>query len=211
MVIEGGVGRRELIMAEREDVGATLRSWCSGDDNVLFNPALLSDLDASQYGLEQNGFSLERPGRDLRLRPLERSDYDKGYTALLSQLTRVGDLSRDRFEAQFDALKQCPGSHYIVVVEDTSSGKVVGSASLAVERKFIHSAALRARLEDVVVDRGYRGRHLGSLLVGVLTDLSCQLGCYKTSLDCQPNVEEFYEKFGYKQETALFLCKRFYD
>lgn len=196
---------------ERGEVGATLRAWRSDDDNVLFNAALLSELDASQSGVVKDGFSLERPGRDLRLRPLEKSDYDKGYIALLSQLTRVGEVSRERFEAQFDALKQCPGAHYIVVVEDTAIGKVISSASLAVERKFIHSTALRARLEDVVVDKDYRGRHLGSLLVGVLTDLSCHLGCYKTSLDCEPSVQKFYNKYGYKQETALFMCKRFYD
>lgn len=196
---------------ERREVGATLHSWESGDANVLFNADLLSSLDCSDYGVERDGFSLERPGQNLKLRPLEKTDYDKGYIPLLSQLTRVGDVPKERFEAQFDAMKQCAGTHYIVVVEDTSAGKVVSSASLAVERKFIHSTALRARLEDVVVDKDYRGRHLGSLLVAVLTELSRHVGCYKTSLDCLPDVEEFYKRYGYKKEKQLFLCTRFYD
>ena len=197
---------------EREKVGSTLCSWPSGDDNVLFNAKLLSELDVSQYLSTDNGsFTVERPGPDLRLRPLEKSDYDKGYMSLLSQLTRVGEVSKERFEAQFECMKQCIGGHYIVVVEDISSGRAICSASLAVERKFIHATALRARLEDVVVDKDYRGRHLGGLLVGVMTELSRHIGCYKVSLDCAPDVQEFYKKFGYKHEKPLFLLKRFYD
>lgn len=215
MVREHGArarGSDTSLVMEKDEVGATLRMWPTSDDNVLFNAALLSSLDVSEYQLVRGDeFTLERPERDLKLRPLEKSDYDKGYVTLLSQLTRVGDVSKERFEAQFDSMKQCVGAHYIIVVEDISCGRVVSSASLAVERKFIHNTALRARVEDVVVDNNYRGRHLGSLLVGVLTELSRHIGCYKTSLDCLPSVLEFYKKFGYKQEKQLFLLKRFYD
>ena len=194
---------------EREKVGATLCSWPSDDDNVLFNAKLLSELDVSQY--LSSDVTVERPGPDLRLRPLERTDYGKGYMSLLSQLTRVGEVSKERFEAQFECMKQCIGGHYIVVVEDLSQERVICSATLAVERKFIHKTALRARLEDVVVDSNYRGRHLGGLIVGVMTELSRHIGCYKTSLDCVPDVQEFYKKFGYKHDKPLFLIKRFYD
>lgn len=88
-------------------------------------------------------------------------------------------------------------------------GRTVCSATLIVERKFIHCAALRGRIEDVVVEDEYRGRHLGGLLLETLTSLSKRLGCYKTSLDCKLEVSPFYKKFGYADESTLFLVQRF--
>ena len=41
--------------------------------------------------------------------------------------------------------------HYIVTIHHKESDKVVGSATLVVEHKFIHTAANRGRIEDVVV------------------------------------------------------------
>lgn len=55
------------------------------------------------------------------------------------------------------------GCYYITVIEDTRSGRLIGSASLVTELKFIHECALRGRLEDVVVNNTYRGKQLGKL------------------------------------------------
>lgn len=41
--------------------------------------------------------------------------------------------------------------HYVTILHHQESDKVVGSATLAVEHKFIHGAASRGRIEDVVV------------------------------------------------------------
>ena len=85
------------------------------------------------------------------------------------------------------------------------------SATLLIERKFIHGAALRGRIEDVVVDEGYRSRHLGRLILETQTQLSKELGCYKITLDCKPALVGFYEKFGYTKEECIFLVQRFFD
>lgn len=55
------------------------------------------------------------------------------------------------------------GDYYITVIEDTRYNKIIGSASLVIERKFIHGCGIRGRLEDVVVDDTYRGKQLGKL------------------------------------------------
>ena len=36
--------------------------------------------------------------------------------------------------ARFNAMQACPNSYFVVVIEDTSIGEVVGSATLAVEQ-----------------------------------------------------------------------------
>ena len=182
------------------------------DSNVLFNDEPLMKLDCSDCSfLKDHGLCYPHVGKGLRARPLERSDYEKGYLELLSQLTKVGNYSKSRYEAHFDAMKQMIGCHYIVVIEDTETAKVVANATLLVEKKFIHGAVNRGRIEDVVVDKDYRKLHLGSFLVELLTVLSRELGCYKVTLDCKSEVEGFYQKFGYLNEGQVFLTKRYLD
>ena len=183
----------------------------SSDANVLFNDGVVKKIDCSRCSFAAQGISYANPGEGLVARPLERGDYDKGYLALLCQLTKVGDYSKEKFERQFDGMKQMSGCHYIIVVEDAVCSKVVASGSLIVERKFIHGAAMRGRIEDIVVDRDYRKLGLGSFLVELLTVLSEEVGCYKTTLDCKAEITGFYKKFGYVNEGQLFMSVRFYD
>jgi len=42
---------------------------------------------------------------------------------------------------RFYAMKQCPGTYFVVVIEDVEKSQVVGAATLIVEQKFIHNAA----------------------------------------------------------------------
>lgn len=84
----------------------------------LFDAEVLSKIDHSSLEcFQRHGLSLSRPGDGLRMRPLERSDFAKGYKELMSQLTVVGDLTQEVFEEQFDEMRTCPGTYYVVVIE----------------------------------------------------------------------------------------------
>ena len=79
-------------------------------------------------------------------------------------------------------MRDCNSTYYVIVLEDTMEGRVVGAASLLLERKFIHSCGSVGRLEDVVVSEAYRGRQLGKLLVTTANLLAVKLGCYKVEM-----------------------------
>lgn len=51
--------------------------------------------------------------------------------------------------------------HYITTIHHEPSDKVVASATLAVECKFIHTAANRGRIEDVVVHPDHQVCNVG--------------------------------------------------
>lgn len=68
------------------------------------------------------------------IRALRRSDYATGFLECLRVLTTVGDVTAETFEKQYDAMASQEG-YYILVVEDTSRGVIVGTGSLIVERK----------------------------------------------------------------------------
>jgi len=42
---------------------------------------------------------------------------------------------------RFYEMKQCPGTYFVIVIEDVEKSEVVGAATLIVEQKFIHNAA----------------------------------------------------------------------
>lgn len=80
------------------------------------------------------------------------------------------------------------------------------------EYKFIHGTTLRGRIEDVVVGTEYRGKQLGKLLIECLVKIGEDLSCYKISLDCDPKLKSYYEKFGFVHpEDVYFLAVRFFD
>jgi len=179
--------------------------------DVLFDAQLLSRLDKIELPIcGQHNVSYKNPGRGLKFRPLEISDYDKGYMQLLGQLTKIGVVDEEAFQRQFKAMK-ATGCHYVFVVEDIDKQSVVANATLLVEYKFAHSTARRGRIEDIVVHEDYRGQYLGLVMLETLTMLGKELGCYKISLDCTSDVMSFYKKFGYQEGPQLFMCQRFFD
>ncbi len=42
---------------------------------------------------------------------------------------------------RFSAMKNSNGTYYTTVIEDIEKGQVIGAATLAVEKKFIHNCA----------------------------------------------------------------------
>ncbi|GBP65936.1 Probable glucosamine 6-phosphate N-acetyltransferase [Eumeta japonica] len=175
----------------------------SKPSEYLYSPDLLLRLDFTKSPAQFSPhISAAQPGESwMVVRPLQRSDYDKGFMQLLSQLTSVGNITRKQFDDRFTQMKQS-GGYYVTVIEDTRSAKIIGSATLTVEQKFIHNCSLRGRLEDVVVNDTYRGKQLGKLIVVTVSLLAQELGCYKMSLDCKDKLVKFYETLGYILEPG---------
>lgn len=182
----------------------------NGEEDVeLFNSKVLEELDFSCCSVTfPSGISFQYPGPSLCMRPLNSGDFERGYIKLLSELTVVGDVSKDLYLERFHGMKNSSGAYFVTVIEDTSSQEIVAAATLEIEQKFIRHCAIRGRIEEVVVLEKWRGKQLGKLLIAALTMLSQKLGCYKTSLECSDNNIPFYQKFGYKEEGQHYLVKR---
>merc|ERR1712226_1334909 len=154
----------------------------------MFPSEILADLDLSSgQATFSPALTVSDPGSGLMLRSLCLEDYDRGYLTLLSQLTTVGDISREEWEARWHQMRDCNSTYYVVVLEDSTLGQVVGAATLVLERKFIHSCGSVGRLEDVVVSDKYRGS---------------KLGCYKVTLNCNDKMINFYASLGYRSEDG---------
>ena len=141
-----------------------------------------------------------------------------GYLDLLSQLTTVDpSTTQETFDKRFDELfpqrswlwglftKKKESSYRIVVIEDVQSSRIVGTATLFKELKFIRGCAACGHVEDVVVDSGYRGRQLGKRLLERLRQEAVEMGCYKIILDCSEANQPFYEKCGLTRKEVQMV------
>ncbi len=77
--------------------------------------------------------------------------------------------------------------------------RIVGSASLVVEPKFIHGGGRVGHIEDVVVHADSQGMGIGKKLMEHVTREAKAAGCYKAILACTPANKPFYEKCGYRE------------
>jgi glucosamine-phosphate N-acetyltransferase len=138
-------------------------------------------------------------------RKLEADDIHKNYLQLLSQLTEVGEISYYSF---VDILNKIQSQ--IWVFEDTTANKIVASASILLEQKFIHGGGIVAHLEDVVVDESYRGTQLGKKLIANMIDKARESGAYKIIADCKTELLSFYSKNGFQkkgEQNAIYFTE----
>ncbi len=71
-----------------------------------------------------------------------------------------------------------------MVMEDTTRGLIVATATLFIELKILHDCGKSGHVEDVVVNSTYRGQNLGIKIMETVIALARDLGCYKVILDC---------------------------
>jgi glucosamine-phosphate N-acetyltransferase len=113
-----------------------------------------------------------------KLRPLARSDYNKGYLDVLRVLTTVGDITEEAWNTRYDWISAHNDEYYMVVIEDEKDA-IVATGSLIVERKFIHSLGMVGHIEDIAVEKGQQGKKLGLRLIQALDFIAEKVGAYK--------------------------------
>jgi glucosamine-phosphate N-acetyltransferase len=130
---------------------------------------------------------------DLTIREMTTADLALPFLETLTALSEVGLSIRDAEEVQRQ--RRAQGIRTYVALW---RGQVVGTASLLLERKFLHRGGLVGHIEDVAVHREFRLRGTGTAVVGHVTEEARKLGCYKVILDCFEDLVPFYTRLGYR-------------
>lgn len=129
------------------------------------------------------------------IRELEEKDLWNGFLTSLDSLRQTSNISKEKAKEIFEKVNSNQ-DHIIAVAE--FGEKIVGSATLLIEQKFIHNGGLVGHIEDVVVDKNFQGQKIGEKIMIYLLKIAKNRGCYKTILDCTDEVKPFYEKLGFK-------------
>lgn len=135
------------------------------------------------------------------VRELEKSDLDKGFLDSLYSLRKPNVpksdwyLTKNELEDIFEEVKNDPNRTTLVAEKD---GKIVGTATIIIEKKFIHKGGKIGHIEDVAVHEEHQGEKIGNQIIKGLLEIANENKCYKTILDCDTKVIPFYEKLCFQ-------------
>ena len=134
---------------------------------------------------------------------LKKEDYYNGFLQLLEQLTTVNanEISYDDFSDHYDKL-----TSDVFVIKHNN--KIIATASVLIESKFIHKLSNVGHIEDVVIDLEYRNAGLGKMMINHCVNYANEHNCYKILLNCAEKNIGFYEKCGFTNknfEMSLYL------
>jgi glucosamine-phosphate N-acetyltransferase len=85
---------------------------------------------------------------------------------------------------------------YLLVIK--YEDMIIGTGSILIEEKIIHNIGIVGHIEDIVIDKKYRGLNLAKKLIESLIEIGKNNGCYKIILDASNDVKGFYEKLGFR-------------
>ena len=123
----------------------------------------------------------------MNIRLLQYDDYFKGYMDLLYQ------LSHFEYKITFEQFKHYVDSKSCIIKVIEHGNKIICAGSLFVIDK-LHCNPY-AQIEDVVVDKSYRRKGLGKMIIQDL--VSAGRPYYKTVLNCVDENVEFYLSCGF--------------
>tara|TARA_Y100001951_G_scaffold91629_1_gene85781 strand:+ start:64 stop:501 length:438 start_codon:yes stop_codon:yes gene_type:complete len=139
------------------------------------------------------------------IREINEDDLNDEYFNLLSQLSGVNNgHDWERLMSSYIDMK--PDIMTFVKIDYSIRRKrIIGSATVFIENKFLHCGSRVGHIEDVVVDKGCRIKGVGKSLIEACLRFAKDKGCYKTILDCSEHNIPFYEKCGFKVDG---VCMR---
>jgi glucosamine-phosphate N-acetyltransferase len=141
---------------------------------------------------------------EVAIRDLRGIDLPNGFLETLGSLADVQLSVNDAMEI-FRKRLRAGVRTYIATV----GTRVVGTASLLVEHKFIHNGGMVGHIEDVAVHRDFQKHGIGKLLVRHAILEAEKAGCYKVILSCFEDRVPFYEAMGFHQHDVgmrIDLC-----
>ena len=134
----------------------------------------------------------------IKIRKLQKKDLYNGFLLSLDALRKSSHIKPKKANMIFNKVSKNSHQVIYVAVEDS---KVLGSASILIEQKFIHDGGKVGHIEDVAVRKEFQGKGIGRQIVVALLKYAEKQGCYKTILDCTDELIPFYENIGFKKHS----------
>ena len=86
------------------------------------------------------------------------------------------------------------------------NNKLISTAKLIIETKFIFNISYVGHIEDVFVEQEYRQKNIGKTIILKLIEQAIQKKCYKIICVCNNDNKIFYEKCGLENRGS-FMSK----
>ncbi|MBX7105326.1 MAG: GNAT family N-acetyltransferase [Gemmataceae bacterium] len=128
----------------------------------------------------------------IAFRELRREDIENGFLEALAALTTVELDAR----TATDLFDRTPSNQLTFVAH--KGDRIVGTTSLLIDQKYIHSGGRVGHIEDVAVVPDFQRRGIGTALVKHAVEIARARGCYKVILHCFSELSPFYQQLGFR-------------
>ena len=132
-------------------------------------------------------------------REVTKDDLDSIFN-ILNQLKKINIKSINK-DLAWKSFNKNKSTKSIVGILDK---KIVSYGSIVIENKIRGEVA--GHIEDIVVDKNYRGRFIGDNLIKELINIGEKYNCYRISLFCKEHLKNFYSRQGFKK-TSINMKK----
>ena len=127
------------------------------------------------------------------IRQLIKDDYLE-YIELINKFRPIGiDITLEKYEEIYDEIFK---NSIIFIIE--YNNKLIATAKLIIEQKFIHKLAKYGYIEDVIVDENYRKQNIGKDIIKYIVDYCKTNNFFKITLSCNKSLINFYEKNNFE-------------
>ncbi|OMJ73979.1 hypothetical protein SteCoe_27190 [Stentor coeruleus] len=134
------------------------------------------------------------------IRNLSEDDFRKGFNELMTVLDTEAQLDEEGFIEYCSNIRKMPDEYMHIVAEETLSGRIVASASVMIERKYLRTGGKVGHLEDLIVNPSFRKQGLGKKILDILITRAREKGCYKVIISAVHDSSEYFEKNGFKKK-----------
>ena len=90
----------------------------------------------------------------------------------------------------------------VIIIEDKHRGRLVATATLQIEPKFIHETAYVGHVMDVAIAEIYREYNIAAPLLKRLKDIARQKKCYKLISDCTSEQVPLFRELGFEAKEV---------
>lgn len=139
---------------------------------------------------------------DIKFTSIKENDFES-VKYLLSQLTNVGDITKENYISYYSSNIYNNDNYFIYLMKVNDN--IVGMGSIIIEYKIIHNFGKVAHIEDIVIDKKYRGKGYGKMMINHLIKIAKQFKCYKIILSCSDENKNFYKKNGFINECNTMV------
>jgi glucosamine-phosphate N-acetyltransferase len=153
---------------------------------------------------DTNNTSSRETHLDCTIRAIELKDITEGQFLKVLENLSVKVVDRSQAQGILQTIESNPLHNIFVAVQKNI---VIGSVTLLVEPKFIYDGGKVAHIEDVVVNKEFAGKGIGSRLVKFAIDVAREdFHCAKVILDCSDENIRFYERLGFScQDNGMTI------
>ena len=127
-------------------------------------------------------------------RKVIKEDLDRVFK-ILNQLKELSIESIDKESARNSFNENKSTKSIVGVLEN----EIVAYGSIVIENKIRGEVA--GHIEDIVVDKNYRGRFIGENLIKELINIGKKNKCYRITLFCKEHLKNFYSRQGFEKSS----------